>query len=147
MFKSSTVFVGLDLGDRHSHVAILDQGGELMEQARLPTTQVAFRRKFTSLPACRIALEVGSHSRWVSQLLGELGHQVVVANARNLRAIYHNPRKGDRVDAQTLARLARLDPALLSPVHHRSAQTRGGLPGVPSPERRCSSAHSDSPCG
>jgi transposase len=127
MFKRSTVFIGLDLGDRHSHVAILAQEGELMEEARLPTSQVAFRRKFASLPACRIALEVGSHSRWVSQILSELGHEVVVANARKLRAIYHNPRKGDRVDAQTLARLARLDPALLSPIHHRSAQTQADL--------------------
>jgi transposase len=147
MFRRSTVFIGLDVGDRHSHLAMLDDNGALVEEARLPTSQVAFRRKFASLPACRIALEVGSHSRWVSQLLGDLGHQAVVANARKLRAIYHNPRKSDRVDAQTLARLARLDPALLSPVHHRSAQTRGSLPGVPSPERRCSSARSDSPCG
>jgi len=49
-------------------------------------------------------------------LLRELGHDVLVANARKLRAIYHNPRKGDRVDAETLARLARLDPELLSPI-------------------------------
>jgi transposase len=127
MFKRSTLFIGLDVGDRHSHVAILDQEGGLMEEGRLPTTQVALQRKFTGMPACRIALEVGTHSRWVSQLLAELGHEVVVANARKLRAIYHNPRKGDRVDAQTLARLARLDPALLSPVHHRSAQAQADL--------------------
>lgn len=127
MFKSSMLFIGLDLGDRFSHVAILDQQGELTEEARLPTTQVAFRRKFTGLPACRIAMEVGSHSRWVSQLLRELGHDVLVANARKLRAIYHNPRKDDRVDAQTLARLARLDPALLSPIHHRSPQAQAHL--------------------
>jgi len=30
-----------------------------------------------------------------------------------------NPRKGDRADAEILARLARLDPNLLSPIHHR----------------------------
>lgn len=127
MFKGSTLFVGLDLGDRHSYVAILDHEGILMEEARLATTQIAFRHKFTGLPACRIAMEVGSHSRWVSELLRELGHEVLVANARKLRAIYHNPRKGDRVDAQTLARLARLDPALLSPVHHRSPQAQADL--------------------
>ena len=127
MFKSSTLFVGLDLGDRHSYVAVLDQEGTLIEEARLPTTQAAFRRKFASLPACRIAMEVGAHSRWVSQLLRELGHDVLVANARKLRAIYHNPRKGDRVDAHTLARLARLDPALLSPIHHRSPQAQADL--------------------
>jgi transposase len=72
-------------------------------------------------------MEVGSHSRWVSHLLTELGHDVLVANARKLRAIYDNPRKGDRADAETLARLARLDPELLSPIHHRSPQEQADL--------------------
>jgi transposase len=72
-------------------------------------------------------MEVGTHSRWASHLLKELGHDVLVANARKLRAIYHNPRKGDRADAETLARLARLDPALLSPIHHRSPQAQSDL--------------------
>jgi transposase len=127
MFKNSTLFIGLDLGDRHSVVAILDAEGTLMEEARLPTTQAAFRRKFSGLPPCRIAMEVGTHSRWVRQLLRELGHEALVANARKLRAIYDNPRKGDRADAETLARLARLDPALLSPIHHRSPQAQADL--------------------
>jgi len=127
MFNNSMLFVGLDLGDRYSHVAVLDQEGALQEEARLPTTQAAFRRKFSGVPACRIAMEVGAHSRWISQLLSELGHEVLVANARKLRAIYNNPRKGDRADAQTLARLARLDPALLSPIHHRSPQAQADL--------------------
>lgn len=63
----------------------------------------------------------------MSHLLRELGHDVLVANARKLRAIYHNPRKGDRVDAETLARLARLDPELLSPIHHRSPKAQAHL--------------------
>ncbi len=67
-------------------------------------------------------MEVGTHSRWVSQLIKDLGHDILVANARKLRAIYHIPRKSDQVDAETLARLDRLDPHLLAPVHHRSAQ-------------------------
>jgi hypothetical protein len=67
-------------------------------------------------------MEVGAHSRWASHLLRELGHDVLVANAHKLRAINHNPRKGDRADAETLARLASLDPKLLSPIHHRSPQ-------------------------
>jgi transposase len=72
-------------------------------------------------------MEVGTHSRWASQLLKELGYDVLVANARKLRAIYHNPRKGDRADAETLARLARLDPELLSPIHHRSPEAQADL--------------------
>jgi transposase len=101
--------------------------GNLVEETRLPTTAAGFHRKFAGLPACRVAMEVGAHSRWVSQLVRELGHEVLVANARKLRMVYDNPRKGDRVDAEILARLARLDPALLSPIHHRRPQAQADL--------------------
>jgi transposase len=127
MFKDSTTYIGVDLGDKQSHVVILDSNGEMIEEARLPTTRSSFRRKFSSLAGCRVAMEVGAHSRWASHLLEELGHDVLVANARKLRAIYSNPRKGDRADAETLARLARLDPELLSPIHHRSPQAQADL--------------------
>ncbi len=122
-----TFFVGLDLGDRRSDLVIVDQDGELVEESRVPSTPTALERKFSALPRSRIALEVGPHSRWASQVLQRLGHEVLVANARKVRAIYDNPRKGDRSDAQTLARLVRLDPALLSPIRHRSDQAQADL--------------------
>lgn len=127
MLNNSTFFVGLDLGDKFSYITMIDQEGELIEESRLPTTKASFQRKFSTLQPCRVAMEVGTHSRWASQLLKELGHDVLVANARKLRAIYHNPRKGDRADAATLARLARLDPELLSPIHHRSPEAQADL--------------------
>ena len=127
MDKDSMLFVGLDLGDRWSHLAILDQEGELVEDGRVPTTPSALQRKFSSLVRSRVAMEVGAHSRWASQTLRELGHEVLVANARKLRVIFDNPRKGDRADAHTLARLSRLDPKLLFPVEHRSPQAQADL--------------------
>ena len=127
MNKNNMFFVGLDLGDKFSYITIVDQDGEMIEESRLPTTKASFQRKFPTLQPSRIAMEVGAHSRWASHLLSDLDHDVLVANARKLRAIYHNPRKGDRVDAETLARLARLDPALLSPIHHRSPQAQADL--------------------
>jgi transposase len=127
MLNNSTFFVGLDLGDKHSYVSILNQEGDLIEESRLPTTKASFNRKFSTLQNCRIAMEVGAHSRWASHLLKAFGHDVLVANARKLRAIYSNPRKGDRADAETLARLARLDPELLSPIHHRSPRAQADL--------------------
>src|SRR3990170_3792185 len=127
VFKNSMLFIGLDLGDRQSHLVILDQGGELVEEARLPTTQASLAHKFSGIPACRVAIEVGAHSRWVSALLPRLGHEVLVADARKLRLIYNNPRKHDRADAEYLARLARLDPKLLSPIHHRNPQAQADL--------------------
>jgi transposase len=80
-------------------------------------------RHFKDLPPARIALEVGAHSRWTSELLKQWGHDVIVANPRNLRLIAESIRKSDRVDAHMLARLARVDPELLSPVSHRSSET------------------------
>jgi len=127
MNKNSMLYVGLDLGDKLSYITIVDQDGVLIEESRLPTTRASFQRKFATLQPCRVAMEVGAHSRWASHLIQDLGHDVLVANARKLRAIYNNPRKGDRADAETLARLARLDPALLSPIHHRSPQAQTDL--------------------
>ncbi|HLC03098.1 MAG TPA: IS110 family transposase [Anaerolineales bacterium] len=127
MVNNSTLFVGLDLGDKFSQVFILDGEGEVFEESRVPTTKAALQLKFASLRHSRIALEVGAHSRWVSHLLKDLGHEVLVADARKLRLIYHNPRKSDRVDAETLARLGRLDPKLLSPVHHRTPEAQAHL--------------------
>lgn len=119
--SSTNLTVGLDLGDRVSHVCVLDSKGEVVEEMRVATTRSGLRRELDGerLGKCRIAMEVGTHSRWVSRLLKEMGHEVLVANPRKLRFIYQNRGKTDRVDARSLARVARMDPALLSPVEHR----------------------------
>lgn len=119
--------IGIDLGDRYSHYCVLDKDGEVLEEARLTTTPKAFQQRFGSAVACRIALEVGTHSPWVNQLLQEAGHEVLVANARKLRLIYQADNKHDRLDAQQLARVARMDPRLLSPIEHRSRRCRVDL--------------------
>lgn len=121
------VTVGVDLGDRFSQLCVLDGDGEVVEEARLRTTERAFRRWFAALDPARVALEVGTHSPWVSRLLEELDHDVIVANARHVRLIYSGDRKSDRVDAEALARLARLDPALLHQVTHRSREAQEAL--------------------
>jgi transposase len=111
---------GLDLGDKYSYLCLIDtKSGEVIEEGRLRTTPEALRRRFDSEPSLRIAIETGTHSPWVSRLLEGCGHEVLVANARKLRLIYANKRKTDEVDAENLARLARLDPKLLYPVRHR----------------------------
>jgi transposase len=120
---------GLDLGDRYSYLCLIDQhSGEIVEEGRLRTSPEAFRRRFTSeRPPMRIAIETGTHSPWVSRLLEECGHEVLVANARKLRLIYSNKRKTDEIDAENLARLARLDPKLLYPVRHRGEQSQAHM--------------------
>ena len=124
---SQKLTVGLDLGDRNSWYCVLDESGQIQVEQRVRTHAKALREVFGEMPHSRIALEIGTHSPWISRLLSELGHEVIVANARKVRLIGESRKKDDRLDAQTLARLARIDPGLLSPVKHRSAQAQADL--------------------
>jgi transposase len=127
MKKDNTKYVGIDLGDKTSLIHVRNEAGDFVEETRLPTTAVALEREFGQRTPMRIAIEVGGHSRWVSRMLSGYGHEVVVADARKLRLIYENPRKSDRVDAEYLSKLVRLDPSLLSPVIHRGEEAQKHL--------------------
>jgi transposase len=120
---------GLDLGDKYSYLCLIDQqSGEVIEEGRLRTSPEALRRRFSSEQySLRIAIEAGTHSPWVSRVLEECGHEVLVANPRKVRLIYINKRKSDEIDAENLARLARLDPKLLYPLKHRGENSQAHL--------------------
>jgi transposase len=120
---------GLDLGDKYSYLCLIDtESAEVIEEGRLRTTPEAFRRRFASeQQRLRIAIEAGTHSPWASRVLEECGHDVLVANPRKLRLIYTNRRKTDEIDAENLARLARLDPKLLYPLKHRGEECQAHL--------------------
>src|SRR5258705_8946255 len=124
IFKEPKLTIGLDLGDRTSHYCILDEAGNVNLEHRLPTTPRGIHQVFCRIPRSRIALETGTHSPWVSRQLTQLGHEVIVAHARNVRLIGESSRKDDQLDARTLARLARIDPELLGPVRHRSVKAQ-----------------------
>jgi transposase len=124
IFKENQRTIGLDLGDRISHYCILNEAGEVIWEGKLPTTPKGIEEVFGRIPRSRIAFETGTHSPWVSRQMTELGHEVIVAHARNVQMITESSRKDDRLDAKTLARLARIDPALLGPVRHRSAKAQ-----------------------
>ena len=124
------ITVGVDLGDRYSYLCFLDtQSGEVIEEGRLRTTPEALKRRFSSeQQPMRIAIEAGTHSPWVSRVLEEeCGHEVLVANPRKTRLIYTNKRKTDEIDAENLARLARVDPKLLYPLKHRGEHSQAHL--------------------
>jgi transposase len=122
------VVCGLDLGDKASRLCVLSKtSGEVLEESRIRTTPVGIRGRFGGHRRMRVALEVGTHSPWVSELLEEAGHEVVVANPRKVRLIGESRQKDDRLDAEYLARLARVDPKLLSPVQHREQEVRADL--------------------
>ena len=119
--------IGLDLGDRWSWYCVLEEAGDVLLEQKLATTPEAMKEVFGGMPRSRIALETGMHSPWVSRLLSELGHEAIVAHARNVRLIGESRRKDDRFDARTLARLARIDLELLGPVKHRSRKAQADL--------------------
>jgi transposase len=119
--------IGIDLGDVWSHYCTLNQDGEVVDRGRFRTTPKAIGKWFTDLPPIRIAMEAGVHSIWISEQLQELGHEVIVANVRELRAISHSDRKSDQVDAEKLARYARLDPEILRPISHRTVEQQEAL--------------------
>jgi transposase len=124
------ITAGLDLGDKYSYLCLIDtESGEVVEEGRLRTTPEALRRRFSSeQQQLRIAIEAGTHSPWVSRVLEEeCGHEVLVANPRKTRLIYTNTRKTDEMDAENLARLARLDPKLLYPLKHRGEDSQAHL--------------------
>jgi transposase len=126
--KAEPITIGMDLGDKTSRYCVLGgANGEVQSEGSVATTKKAMAQKFSGMRRCRIAMEVGTHSPWVSRLLANLGFEVIVANARQVQLISASSRKNDRRDALLLARLVRVDPHLLSPIRHRSEQAQADL--------------------
>lgn len=122
-----SITIGMDLGDKTSRYCVLNEEGDVAGEGSVATTKKGIVEKFGGLARMRIAMEVGTHSPWVSRLLTALGHEVIVANARQVRLISQSTRKDDKLDARMLARLARIDPALLRPIRHRSERAQEHL--------------------
>jgi transposase len=120
--------IGMDLGDRISHACVLDTStGDVLDRFAFVSTPTGFEKRLSSLPRCRVVLEVGSHSRWASRWLSSRGHEVLTANARQVRLIARSDRKTDRIDAEILGRLGRFDPKLLHPIEHRREKAQQDL--------------------
>lgn len=108
--REEEMTVGLDLGDRHIQMCVLDGRGEVIEESRLACRPAALHARFGGMSRTRVVLEAGTHSPWVSRLVAGIGHEVIVANPRKLRLIYLNDSKSGRVDAEYLARVGGLTP-------------------------------------
>lgn len=121
---SSTITIGIDLGDRKHAICVLDARGGILKQDSITNSRGSLTALSRRYPGALIAMEVGVHSPWTSRFLEGLGHRVLVANPRKLRAIYKNERKSDRKDAEMLARIARADESLLHPVRHGTEQAQ-----------------------
>lgn len=122
--NTTSLTIGIDLGDRYSHYCVLDPEGEVLEEGRLKTTRDALALRFGTLAPSRFAVETGTHANWVAEQLQQCGHTVLVANAREVQAITGSDRKCDAVDAEKLARYARVDPSILRPITPRTSNTQ-----------------------
>jgi transposase len=132
--------VGLDVGDDYCHLAVVDRSGSLVRRSRVATEAKALRECFSKSSSSmggkrlRVVLEAGPHSHWISRLIEEEGHEVIVANPRRLKLIYDSDSKSDETDAEALARLGRIDPSLLKPIKHRSLKSQSDLTVIRSRE-------------
>ena len=130
-----TTVIGIDLGDLRHAICVIGEHCEILEERTITNTRESLSKLAKQYPGARIAMEVGSHSPWISRLLSELGCEVIVANPRKLRAIYQNERKSDQLDARMLAKLARADVSLLYPVRHSPEAGSGDAGSVEEPDR------------
>lgn len=116
--KQFRTIIGVDLGDKKHHVCVTDKDGNVLKETTVRNCKKDLSQLADSYKGGLFAIEVGTHSPWISRLLEKRGCPCLVANARKLRAIYTNDRKCDMLDARMLAKLARVDPELLSPIEH-----------------------------
>ena len=121
------VTIGLDLGDRLTHLYAVDAAGRRLEERTLPTTAAGFTAYFQGRPRERVVLEVGTHSPWIARLLTALNQEVFVANPSAMYGQGRRRRRNDRSDAEFLARQGRADVSLLHAIQHRGADAQAHL--------------------
>jgi transposase len=119
--------VGVDLGDQWSNYCILGLSGETLAEGQFRTRKQEVAEFFQALATSRVVVEVGTHSAWVREVIAGFGHEVLVANPRLMDGSKRRRRKNDRIDAEKLARLGRMDPKSLHPIQHRSTEVREDL--------------------
>jgi transposase len=125
--ESARMTIGLDLGDKHSHLRVLNSEGDIIEEGRIRTTPEDFKRRFKGIEPALVALEAGTHSPWAYRVIRECGHEVIVANPRQVPLISQNNQKSDDNDPELLGRLARMDRKLLKPIQPRGLKEQIAL--------------------
>lgn len=125
--KTSRMTIGLDLGDKYTHLKAFDPEGNIVEEGRIRTTIEAFENRFKGVKPALVALEAGTHSPWAFRVIKACGHEVIVANPRQVPLISQNDQKSDDHDPELLGRLARVDPKLLKPIQPRDLKDQIAL--------------------
>lgn len=111
--------IGLDLGDKQNVAVVFDEDGTENKAVKISNTKVAMSKFFSKYDEAVVVMEAGTHSSWISRLLGGMEHDVWVGNPRRLRAIWDATDKSDERDARVLGLMYRLEPRLLHRIYHR----------------------------
>ena len=125
---SPKITIGVDLGDRKSLVCEVDQDADIVRESSIPTSRAGVEAYFAGRERCRVVLEAGTHSPWMSRQIRALGHEVVVANPSEIyKTRRRRKKRNDRMDSRFLARQGRSDIELLYPIQHRSGRAQEHL--------------------
>lgn len=125
---SPKITIGVDLGDRKSLVCEVDRDANIVRESSIATSRVAVEAYFAGRERCRVVLEAGTHSPWMSRQIKALGHEVVVANPAEIyKTRRRRKKRNDRTDSRFLARQGRSDVELLYPIQHRSERAQEHL--------------------
>jgi transposase len=116
--------IGIDLSDRTGRFCAIDGEGKKIAEGSIALRTPELEKWARSIAPTVMAIEAGTHSPWISRLLARCGHDVIVANPVKVALITKNVHKTDPVDAEYLARLARVDRELLFPIQHRGEQAQ-----------------------
>ena len=118
--KAEKIYIGMDISQETIEVYVLSNGyGKSFGKIDNNPNSINTFLDYIKEPAASIvvAIETGTHSTWIARVIKGRGSEVIVANARDLAFIYKSEKKSDRTDAEKLARMARADQKLLSPVN------------------------------
>jgi transposase len=133
--KTAKVTVGVDVGDKYCIYQMIDSTGEILDRGKFSTTKESVIGKFKSMKPCRVVIETGTHSPWMSREIAKCGHEVIVANSRKVALINQNTGKTDTEDADLLSELGQFKPKLLYPVKHRSEKVQKDLAAIRSRDK------------
>jgi transposase len=135
--SNGTRWVGIDLHRKRSHIAVIDEQGELTLSRRIVNDRDTFLELLGDPGAgAHVALEATYGWEWLAELLEEAGYDLHLAHPLRTRAIAAARVKTDAIDAKTLAHLLRtgfLPEAYVAPrelrdlrelLRHRATLTR-----------------------
>ena len=104
------LIMGCDLHTRYQNVAMVDTETGQIEERRLEHENGEARKFYASLPGpVRVGIEATGHTQWFEGMLAELGHELWVGNAAQIRAQVVRKQKTATRDAAHLLDLLLTD--------------------------------------